>query len=230
MPTSDKPRRRWNHWVVSLLGMFAAIGALTLLPQVERALAPVRSFGSYSTNKRPLSITLKTGEQASYRVAATYQASMTSPEPSMWHGLTFEISPLQAAPLRSQLSPSDVTALFDAFIAEVSANPSAFFADAHEIASMRPTFVAWAEKKGYVFRRPIDLLTAPSAWHTAAWRLCGTARSALIMAILGCALWTIFLVVPKLRRDPYACRGCKYDLRGLPMHTRCPECGRAQSA
>jgi hypothetical protein len=134
MPTSDKPRRRWNHWVVSLLGMFAAIGALTLLPQVERALAPVRSFGSYSTNKRPLSITLKTGEQASYRVAATYQASMTSPEPSMWHGLTFEISPLQAAPLRSQLSPSDVTALFDAFIAEVSANPSAFFADAHEIA------------------------------------------------------------------------------------------------
>lgn len=36
-------------------------------------------------------------------------------------------------------------------------------------------------------------------------------------------------VIRHFRRPPWECRGCRYDLRGLPEDAPCPECGRERT-
>lgn len=46
-------------------------------------------------------------------------------------------------------------------------------------------------------------------------------------AALGLFWVTIRWVYRRRHREPWQCRKCRYDLRGLPPDTPCPECGRA---
>ncbi len=95
----------------------------------------------------------------------------------------------------------------------------------------------WASTLGAAFVLVRGAVTAAHTWITqspSAARASSISGDLLAAAVLGgifamiaVPLWVLERVRPSFQPDPWRCRRCLYDLRGITAGARCPECGTA---